>query len=233
MAKMIDITGRKFGRLLVTGFAGRKRSKTNNTTETLWDCLCDCGNKVVVPKHLLTSGNTKSCGCLKRERNIALWTTHGKTHTRLYRIWQLMKYRCYSSGSPAYEYYGGKGVQMCNEWIGENGFQNFHDWALSSGYKEHLTIERIDVDGDYAPNNCTWITQSEQPINRTNTHWIDYKGISKTVSEWGRLLKVSRSTIRKYERDNGYDHEKALGKICEKWGIMLSVSDGKLTVKEN
>lgn len=216
MPALKDITGNRYGRLLVIEYVGTKRSPTNGLTATQWLCRCDCGKEVVAPKHSLTSGNKRSCGCLKADQNRAIWTTHGKTNTRLYRIWNAMKYRCDDISSPAYKYYGGKGVAVCKEWKGRDGFQRFYQWAISNGYKDDLTIERIDVNGDYRPENCTWVTQAEQMRNRTNTHWIYYKGTRHTLSEASKVFNADRATIRKYAKACDGDTEKAIQLILDK-----------------
>lgn len=132
---------------------------------------------------------------------------HGKCRTRLYKIFSMMKDRCYNPKSAAYSYYGGRGIAICSEWL--DNFMNFYNWAMANGYKENLTIERKDVNGNYEPDNCEWIPQSEQSRNKTNCHYIEYKGEVKTLSEWSRELHVDRGLVRKWEKVLG-SGEKAI-----------------------
>lgn len=158
MGNFIDLTGQKFGRLTVI-----KRGE-NIDNHAGWICQCECGNIVNVNGKYLREGKTTSCGCyhneLLRERSL----THGKTHTRLYRIWANIISRCCNSNVDCYEYYGGRGISICDEW--KNNFENFYEWSINNGYNEQLTIDRINNDGNYEPSNCRWVTMKEQCKNR-------------------------------------------------------------------
>ena len=131
----------------------------------------------------------KSCGCL--------YETHGQAkgeHTRLYNIYHGMKKRCYNLMSKSYKDYGGRGIKMCDEWLSD--FVSFYKWAVANGYKDNLTIDRIDVNGNYEPSNCRWATVTEQANNKRNNRFIQYKEEKHTIAEWSKILKIKRETIR-------------------------------------
>lgn len=207
--KVKNLIGQRFGRLLVTNEAAKRRTK-GGTSVRMWICKCDCGNITILSTGNLTSGNTKSCGCYKKDRNSQVFTKHKKTGTKLYRVWSNIKDRCLRENANQYRDYGGRGIVMCDEW--KNDFQVFYDWAISNGYKEGLTIERIDVNGNYCPENCTWIPREQQSKNRRNCHYIFYKGETKTLSEWSRILHVDRECVRNWEKKLG-SGEKAIEKV--------------------
>lgn len=161
--RKIDLTGQKFGRLLVIG-EGKGKLRNNGQKRITWECKCDCGNSIDVPGYCLKSGNTKSCGCLDREKASNRLKTHGKSGTKLYYIWEAMKQRCYNPNNKRYSDWGGRGITICDEW--KNNFRKFEKWAIESGYKEGLTIDRINNDKEYSPNNCRWATYHEQRINQ-------------------------------------------------------------------
>jgi len=194
MSKRIDMTGKRVGRLLVKSYAfTRKKS-------AYWNCVCDCGNEVVVIGKDLRKGHTQSCGCLQKEKakdNIKKAgtgnrKTHGQRHTKLYEVWKVMRQRCQNKNNKAYANYGGRGIKVCGEW---NDFKNFCEWAINSGYKEGLTLERIDVNGDYEPSNCKWVTLEEQQKNKTNTIYVEINGEAKTLVEWSRLTGIPYNTL--------------------------------------
>ena len=176
----------RYGKLIVIECVG-----TSKDRHKLWKCKCDCGNFVVVPTNSLTTGNTKSCGCIVREQKTRL--THGMHGTRLYRIWGTMKARCkYSTHIEAKNYHD-RGIKVCDEW--SDSFDAFKSWAEASGYGDTLTIDRINVNGDYEPHNCRWVTQKEQCNNKRNNIVLTINGEKHTVTEWSYISGVSRTTI--------------------------------------
>ena len=188
MGKFIDLTGKRYGRLVVKEFLGFKNHSS------LWLCECDCGNTSVVYYSNLKRDNTKSCGCIFKEKN----EMHGLIDTRLYRIWANIKARCYYKKSVDYKDYGNRGIEMCDEW--KNSFFSFYNWAISTGYDENLpkwecTIDRIDVNGNYEPSNCKWATIKEQANNKTNNIYITYKGETKTLPIWAEELDLPYKTL--------------------------------------
>jgi hypothetical protein len=196
--KYDDISGQRFGRLIAI-----KRVESNKKYQSRWLCKCDCGSEVVVYAYCLKNGNTKSCGCLKKELD---WK-HGMTGTRIYSIWVSMKMRCFNEHDCHYKDYGNRGITVCEEW--KNSFESFYDWSIANGYKDNLTIERIDVNGNYEPSNCKWITNKEQQRNKRNTFYLTYKDTTKSASEWSEITGINSKTIIRRIK-NGWTVERTL-----------------------
>lgn len=182
-----DLTSQRFGKLVVL------QKSPNLKGRVAWLCRCDCGKTITVLSHSLVQGNTKSCGCLHKEQLADRNYKHGGTHTRLYKTWVSMRQRC-TIRKEAYKQWEGRGIKVCSEW--EESFITFKSWAEKNGYKNNLTIDRIDVNGDYEPSNCRWITKREQQWNKTNTHYFEYKGQKKCLSELAILYNIKLSTLR-------------------------------------
>ena len=188
--KIIDVTGQKFGRLTAIKSVGRDK---NNKTQ--WLCFCECGNSIICNLNNLRKGNTKSCGCLRNEKIIEASTKHGNANSRLYNIWSLMKNRCKDKNN---KNYGGRGIKVCADW--ENSFDAFYKWAMSNGYDDNLTIDRIDNNGNYEPNNCRWATGKTQARNRRTNHYIVFDNKVYLITDLAKKLKCSRHTIvRRYK----------------------------------
>lgn len=199
----IDITGNKYGRLTVISF-----QKTGKDRSAKWLCKCDCGNECVVDGYRMRSGKTKSCGCLSSETARKKATKHGMSSSRIYSIHNAMNERCFNKNSIEYYNYGGRGIKVCDEWRGSNGFTNFLKWAMENGYSDNLTIDRINVNGNYEPSNCRWITQKAQCNNTRSNIFIEYKGEIHTLTEWAEILKVPPKRINKRLK-SGWSVERA------------------------
>lgn len=266
MAKLIDLTGRRFGKLTVSEFYGK-----DHKGRRLWKCICDCGNEKIAYTNALTSGHTRSCGCLypkaenlegkkfgmltvlervedtfdKSDRRYVTWkcrcdcgnityvtanNLHGKTtscgcllksvagkqtlkhgyrKTRLYSIYNGMKQRCNNPNHIEYKSYGGRGISVCDEWNVPDGLAAFAEWALLNGYTEELTIERIDVNGNYEPKNCTWIPLSEQAKNTTRNRFVTYKGKKLILKDFARITGIDHRKIGRY-LDKGFSVDEIL-----------------------
>lgn len=202
--KLIDLTGRKFGRLTVL-----KRADNSKSNGTKWLCKCDCGKEIEVLASHLKDGHTKSCGCFSREVASENSKTHGMTNTRLYRIYKKMYRRCYFPKTKYYDNYGGRGITICPEWLGERGFENFAKWALENGYSDNLSIDRIENDKGYSPDNCRWATRKEQANNTRSTVFLTYKGETKPASEWSEITGIKQDTLT-WRKRNGWSDEKCI-----------------------
>ena len=180
---MIDLTGQRFGRLIAI-----ERVGTDKHRNAVWLCQCDCGNTTTVACNELRRGRTNSCGCLGRERNREAHIKHGGRYTRLYGIWRGLRQRCSNPNAKGYCNYGGRGITVCPEW---KDFPTFKKWAHDNGYNNSLTIERIDVNGNYEPSNCRWVTRSEQSQNKQDT------------------IRVAGMSLKKYCREHDISYWKA------------------------
>lgn len=200
-----DLTGMVFGRLVVLKQVKDIITKGGKHYPA-WLCRCDCGNECVVSGASLKSGNTKSCGCLHKEEVSNMMSKHNLTDSRLYLVWKGMKTRCYNPNSSHYHLYGARGITVCDEW--KNDFMAFHDWAYANGYNENAkrgecTIERIDVDGNYCPENCCWANSTVQCFNQNlrKDNKTGVKGVNwdKNINRWQAQLQVDgKKVLNKY-----------------------------------
>lgn len=205
--KALNLVGQVFSRLTVLERAGSQNKKT------AWRCRCECGGEVIVKSDNLKSGNTKSCGCQKREVTIETMKrtkrSHGLSHTSEYRIWVHIKQRCLNPQYGMYPDYGGRGIQICAEW--SNSFEAFfRDIGPRPG--PEYSVDRRDVNGHYEPGNCRWATDAEQCSNRRNNHYIEYNGQRKTLTQWAREVGLHPNTIRLRLRA-GWSTEKAFTRL--------------------
>lgn len=209
MSRLIDLSGQRFGRLLVIE-RDTSKSPKERKYRTLWKCKCDCGKEVVVWANNLVRGHTLSCGCYKIETFIGRETEHGMSDTRLYEIWKGMRRRCLDPKRNSYHNYGGRGIVVCADW--ENDFGAFQKWAVENGYKDGLTVDRKNNDGPYSPENCKWASIKEQANNRRTNRYIDVFGEHLTISEAAQKYGIKPCTIRA-RIEHGWMPERAVSII--------------------
>ncbi len=189
MGKFIDLTGQRFGRLKVIRENGRAKNG-----KVLWLCQCDCGKQHTVSGDILRRGEARSCGCYRRENTGQQFRKYTKqVDPRIYRIWKLLRRRCYGVNNPKYKNYGARGIVVCPEWMDD--FLSFQSWALANGYQNDLSIDRIDVNGPYSPENCRWANNLIQCNNKTDNVFLELHGERHTVSDWARITGIYVSTI--------------------------------------
>lgn len=198
LPKKVDLTGQKFHHLLVLRDDGFRQGR-----KVYWYCKCDCGKEINVRADHLKEGRIKSCGCVQYTEQA--FSSHHESNTRLYKIWCNMKSRV--KDNPLYE-----NIELCTEW---HNYEVFRDWSIANGYAEELTIDRIDVYGDYEPTNCRWITIQEQQFNKTNNVNIEFNGRTQTLTEWAREKNINVNTL--YARLNrlGWSIDRALTEQTE------------------
>lgn len=195
MGSFIDLSGKKFGRLTVI-----ERDLSRKRSAVYWLCKCECGNIASVKGIYLRDGHTRSCGCLRKETEAKYFLYNNQTkkeNPRLYSIWKSMKRRCYDEKHNSYHNYGGRGIRICDAWISEDGFESFVEWALKCGYKSDLTIDRINVDSDYSPENCRWITKKENSNNKRNCRYIEYNNETKTLAQWAEMYGLRQCELKR------------------------------------
>jgi len=200
--KLIDLTGQIFGRLTVISRSENKHGRA------YWRCKCECGNEKDVIGKELKSGNVKSCGCLRKEIVGTQFRTHGATETRLYYIWSSMKKRCENPYHEKHKKdYQGRGIAVCNEW---HDFSVFQEWALANGYADNLSIDRIDNNKGYSPDNCRWTDSKTQANNKRNNVHITFNGITQTIAQWADSLGMAFNVLHNRISYLGWSIEEAL-----------------------
>ncbi len=247
MVKKLDLTGERYGKLVVLRENGK-----DEQGKIMYLCKCDCGAYITVRAYSLRNGDCKSCGCLRSELSSKRNKTHGYSQEKLYKVWLNMKDRCYNPENKAYARYGQRGIKVCEEW--KNNYEAFKDFMISQGYDEYglsyeNTVDRIDNDGDYCPENCRVVTMREQSLNKSNNHYITYNLKKTTVTEAANENGLDNHTV--FNRLNkGWSMDKALhqplfeaktftaeGKThtISEWAIIMGVTDavvrGRLRTK--
>lgn len=190
---IVDKTGERHGRLTVLSLSDKRSGR-----KTYWNCVCDCGNEKLVRSDSLKT--TKSCGCLKREQdmiNLGIINNHGMTNHTLYGRWNAMIHRCENNKSHAYKNYGARGIKVCEDW---KDILKFIEWAENNGFEEGLTLERIDVDGNYEPDNCEWIPMEQQHYNKTTSVYHTHNGETLTTMQWTHKYNIPLNEVSRYKK---------------------------------
>lgn len=194
MAKFKDLTGQIFDRLFVIGIS--RKVQSGKRERYYWKCQCQCGNEKEVRTDCLISGSVRSCGCLKLEQdniNLTAFHRHKLSNTRLWHIYYGILHRCYNCKDKRYKDYGGRGIEVCQEW--RNSFDCFAEWAQKMRYADGLQIDRINNNGNYEPTNCRWVTAKEQSRNRRSNIIVSYKGEDMTLIEASEKSGLSYSAL--------------------------------------
>lgn len=203
MAKFKDLSGMRFGKLVVL-----EQAERSATGRIRWNCKCDCGNEHIVHTCHLNSGSITDCGCEKSKRTTERNLIHGDSRARLYNIWIKMRDRCSNPKNQDWELYGGKGVTVCDEW--NTSYESFRTWSYENGYDDSKTIDRISSDGNYCPENCRWTTSKVQANNTSRNHFIEYHGEKLTIAEASERYNVPYGTLKRRISNYGWPIEKAI-----------------------
>lgn len=222
MGKLIDLTGKKFGRLTVVERAGERNNGAVN-----WLCKCSCGGEIIVEGTQLRRSKTVSCGCYRKEKISIANKTHGLSKNKLYRKWGHIKERCYYEHNISYRHYGANHISMCPEW--KNDFESFYNWSIDNGYEDGLTIERIDNSKGYSPDNCRWATVEEQNNNKGNVRMVTYQGKTQSIAKWSKELGFNYGTLNSRIVKYKWDVEKALTKPSKN---LYTFNGESLTLKQ-
>ena len=193
--------GQRFGKVTIIKEIEQRKNHRRHFL-----CKCDCGNIKEIALIRLTSGKTKSCGCLAIETTKKIFTKHGMTHHTLFNRWNSMIQRCVNPRTKAYPRYGERGITVCKEWM---SFEPFMKWSFHNGFKNHLTLERKNNDGNYCPDNCEWSTVTRQANNRRTNKTLTYNGETMSIADWGRRIGISPTVIWK-RLNRGWSMEKTL-----------------------
>ena len=192
LKKFKDISGNK-----INSWNVLKYSHKNKRNSAMYICQCECGEIKIIEGTTLTNNRSNSCGCKKNyniKHGMSNKNNKNEIERKLYRKWEAIKQRCYNSKNISYKNYGALGVKVCKDWLDD--FYNFYKWSIKSGYEVGLTIDRIDSNGDYEPDNCRFLTHSEQQNNKKHHHYVTYNGETKNVSQWEKHLGINKGVLR-------------------------------------
>lgn len=211
MLNIDTFIGKKYGKLQIVSLDYKKQKYAKNGRKDgflyYFKCLCECGNYTVVNLHDLTSHHTQSCGCYQKDQTSKSNKTHGLKNSPVFYIWTSMKQRCLNPNNRAYKNYGGRGITVCDEW--KDDFKAFYDWAMANGYKEKLSIDRIDVNGNYEPSNCRWATRRIQSRNTRKNIIVEYKDEKLCLKDLAVKYNIDYKLLHKRFK-KGWSIEKAL-----------------------
>lgn len=190
-----DIINKQYGDLTVVKLHHKEQIYRNNIKNGFlyyYLCKCSCGNEKIVLRNLLLNNEIKHCGCKKSENISNSIKKHGMFGTRIYNTWAHMKQRCYNPKNASYNHYGKKGIKVCEEW---QTFEPFYNWSMANGYSDNLSIDRIDVNGNYEPSNCRWATIDQQNNNKSNTKFYTINNKTQSVSQWAKEYNISKTIV--------------------------------------
>lgn len=238
----IDISGQRFGRLTV--IERDYEVKPHTRQRTFWHCVCDCGKKFSAESRNLRRGDYQSCGCFQKDGARQRLTTHGMTNTKVFRIWQGMQARCYNPNNKKFPIYGGRGIKVCDRWL--ESFENF--FADMGHPQPHESIDRMNNDGDYCPENCRWTDNKTQQRNTRRNHFLVLGGESKTIAEWSEITGIGqdaiserikrgwsdRDALTKPTGNNGHHHYiefNGESKTISAWSKVTNISRGAISTR--
>lgn len=229
-----DMIGKRYGKLVVLNFDHYGYTK-RGYKKSYVKCRCDCGNEKVILAYSLTRGLTISCGCAHTDIARKNFTTHGKSNTRIYHIYKDMLRRCNDASRKGFERYGGRGIKVCPEWDCKDGFDAFYKWSMKNGYADNLSIDRMDNDKGYSPDNCRWTTSEIQANNSSWNSHITYNGQTHTYAEWAKIYNIKYSVFI-YRITHDWNFEEAIGlkehKVKHKDEVLYTVNGETHNVKE-
>lgn len=204
MPELKDLTGKQFGKWTVIRRVENYRSAGGNVYTT-YECRCECGTVRNVFANSLICGRSTSCGCEQKNKAKEIahnnFVTHGESKTRLYHIWAGIHKRCEDKNATNYYLYGARGITVCDAW---HNYEPFRDWAIEHGYTDEFSIDRIDVNSGYSPDNCRWVDRTTQCNNRRSNVFLEYNGETHTIAEWAKIYNVSYGYFHKKLSKNGY-----------------------------
>lgn len=202
MGRKKNLIGLRFGELTVI-----KKLQSDSHKEMRWLCLCDCGNEHITTSNRLTTGKTVCCRDCAYKKIAKANRTHGQSPRHMFNAYVNMKTRCYNKNYYLFRHYGGKGITICDEWLGHDGFINFRNWSYENGYADNLSIDRIDNSKGYSPYNCRWVSMKAQQNNRTNNRMITANGETHTMAEWAKISGILYSTIQRRLKCGWSEHD--------------------------